>query len=296
MNTSPLISLHGGHSGQFCCHARDRLEDIVLAYIGLGFDRVGITEHAPPSCDQWMYPDEKQCGFTTADLYRRFEDYFSTLRNLQKKYASRITLYAGMETETFPGYETYIPDLIRRFRPDYIVGSVHHVDDICFDYSPADYALAVQRFGSHEALYERYFDLQQEMIRCLKPFVVGHFDLIRIHDPDYVQRLRQPVIRQKIRRNLELIQSLGLVLDFNLRPLARGEAEPYVSISAGILEEARRMGITAVPGDDSHGVSEAGKHVEKALRLLTRAGLPTRWPDPVLFDPDSDDVGMKGQT
>ena len=30
-------SIHGGHSGQFCLHARDRLEDIIKRYIELGF-------------------------------------------------------------------------------------------------------------------------------------------------------------------------------------------------------------------------------------------------------------------
>ena len=42
-----LVSLHGGHSGEFCSHARDTLEEMVLAYIDQGFDRVGITEHMP---------------------------------------------------------------------------------------------------------------------------------------------------------------------------------------------------------------------------------------------------------
>jgi len=44
MTNKNLISLHGGHSGQFCSHAKDDLEDILLRYMDLGFTRVGITE------------------------------------------------------------------------------------------------------------------------------------------------------------------------------------------------------------------------------------------------------------
>ena len=69
-----LISLHGGHSGQFCCHARDRLEDIVRQYIRLGFSRVGITEHVPPAEDRFLYPDEIEQGFCASDLLERFWD------------------------------------------------------------------------------------------------------------------------------------------------------------------------------------------------------------------------------
>ncbi len=85
MKKELLISLHGGHSGQFCSHARDLLEDIILRYIDLGFTRVGITEHIPPAHENFIYPDEKQLGLTVLDLEKRFENYFHTLHRLKKK-------------------------------------------------------------------------------------------------------------------------------------------------------------------------------------------------------------------
>ena len=282
MKNKLLISLHGGHSGEFCSHAKDQLEDIILRYIDLGFTRVGITEHIPPAQEEFVYPDEKSLGLTVDDLNKRFETYFQTLRSLQKQYASKIRIFAGMETETYEGYAAYIKALISRLNPDYIVGSVHHVNSICFDYSKEDYDRVVSLCGSHEALYERYFDLQQDMILNLKPFVVGHFDLVRIFDPEYEKRLLIPSIQKKIVRNLNLIKSLNLVLDFNLRPLKRGEKEPY--ITASIRKTAKDLGILIVPGDDSHGVSEAGGHVKKAIDILTAEGFSTEWPDPVLVN------------
>ena len=78
------------------------------------------------------------------------------------------------------------------------------------------------------------------MIQLLKPSVVGHFDLIRIFDPDYKARLLQPEIMARIKRNLELIKELDLIMDFNLRSLLKGADEPY--ISRVILEMAREMG------------------------------------------------------
>ncbi|MCK5163895.1 MAG: histidinol-phosphatase HisJ [Desulfobacula sp.] len=281
MDTNKLISLHGGHSGQYCNHARDLLEDIIQKYIELGFTKIGITEHVPPVSDQFLYPDEKKLNLTTADLHKRFEDYFKNLKNLKKKYISKIIIFTGMETETYTGYVDHIKKLISKFKPNYIVGSVHHIDDICFDYSKEEYDRVVSMCGSYEAMYEKYFDLQYDMIKALKPFIVGHFDLIRIYDKDYKKRLLLPQINQKIQRNLTLVKSLNLVMDFNLRPLARGEKEPY--ITGSILKTVKKMGIRVVPGDDSHGVTEAGLHVDKAIEILKTAGFETQWPDPMLL-------------
>lgn len=280
MDKNRRISLHGGHSGEFCSHAEGRLEDIIKRYIELGFPAVGITEHAPPETDAFLYPDEKNLGLTAADLADRFSDYVLTLKNLKKKYAGQITIYAGIETETCGNYVRHTRNLIDRFQPDYIVGSVHHVHDTCFDYSAEAYNKLAHRIGSIDALYTAYFDLQYEMIKELKPFVVGHLDLIRIYDADYEKRLQHPDILPKIKRNLELIKSSGLVLDYNLRSLAKGAKEPYISES--ILKMAVEMGISAVPGDDSHSRVQAGMHVDTAVAKLEELGFDTLWPEPVL--------------
>jgi len=211
----------------------------------------------------------------------RFGDYFSTLGYLKKKYSNDIKIFAGMETETYTGYQAHIKSLIKEFHPDYIVGSVHHVKDICFDYSAAEYEKAAEKCGSYDLMYEQYFDLQHEMIKTLKPFVVGHFDLIRIYDEKYDRRFEKSGIAQKINRNLELVKSLGIVLDYNLRPLARGEKEPY--IARPILKRAYSLGIKVVPGDDSHGVSEAGCHVDTAAAFLKAYGFSTEWPEPLIL-------------
>ncbi|MEX1297861.1 MAG: histidinol-phosphatase [Desulfotignum sp.] len=281
MTLSGPISLHGGHSGEFCCHAQDSLADILDQYIQKGFRQVGITEHIPPVHAKFLYPEEIEQGLTQDHLYERFARYFKTLRQLKVDLADRIQIFAGMETEAFTGYLPHVRHLTAEFSPDYIVGSVHHVADICFDYSSKNYTAAVRACGSVEELYMAYFDRQLEMIDAVRPFVVGHFDLVRIHDPHYRERVEQPDIAQKIDRNLDLIKDLNLVMDLNLRPLARGEAEPYPTKS--ILEKIRSRRIPMVPGDDSHGIAQTGNHVNAGIRLLEKMGFDTRWPVPRLL-------------
>ena len=250
----------------------------MTTYIAGGFSWVGITEHAPPINDDLRYADEAEAGLSAEFLLERFDAYMTECRRLQDKYRSRITLYAGLEIETYSGYEEFVPFLIRRFKPDYIVGSVHFVNDINFDYSAEIYARAVQSAGGIEALYLSYFDLQYSMLSQVRPEVVGHFDLIRIFDPDYRERLAQEEVVARMRRNLELIKKLDLILDFNLRALHKGASEPYVS--EPILKMVREYGIKIVPGDDSHGRSTVGNFLDRGVELLQAHDISTDWPRP----------------
>ena len=103
-------------------------------------------------------------------------------------------------------------------------------------------------------------------------------DLVRIYDSDYPRRLRLPSVQRRVRRNLERIRDLDLILDFNLRALERKAPEPYVS--APILALAGEMGIAAVPGDDSHGVANVGRYMTEGIRSLETAGFDTAWRRP----------------
>ncbi len=273
-----LVSIHGGHSGEFCCHANNSLDEIIVAYADKGFHWVGITEHIPPINDRFLYPEEIKAGLNAQSLYRRFERYIAACRRLQRKHAGALQIYVGFETEHYAGSIPYLRDLMHRFEPDYVVGSVHHIEGIGFDYSAEEYARAISAVGDIEALYCRYFDAQYRLITEIIPAVVGHFDLIRIYDPDYVSHLNLPVVREKVRRNLELIRDLSLILDVNARAFTKGGSEPYPAGS--ILEQAAKLGIPLVPGDDSHGIDTVGMNVDQVIDHIINVGADTNWRRP----------------
>lgn len=278
MESAQRVSVHGGHSGEFCCHAANSLEEVVSAYIERGFAWVGITEHIPPIDDRFRYPDEIAAGLNARQLYGRFERYITTCRRLQQKYVQAVQLYVGFETEAYSGSIAFIEDLARLFDPDYIVGSVHHVDDIGFDYSADCYTKAVSAAGSLEALYCRYFDAQHQLLTAIRPQVVGHFDLIRIFDPAYHATLALPSVQYRVRRNLKLVRSLETILEVNVRAIKKGALEPYPTQS--ILQQAQELGIAMVPGDDSHGVDSVGLHLDRAFEVLRELGADMKWHRP----------------
>ncbi len=272
------VSVHGGHSGQFCTHAKDTLEEVVQAYMEKDFAWVGLTDHMPPSDDAYLYPEERDRGLTAAAMAERFDRYMTEARRLQAFYADRMEILVGFETEDTPGSLELARRLMAEYKPDYIVGGVHHIDTIPFDYNPEAYQRASDACGGLEGLYCAYFDRQLQQIEALRPQVVAHFDLIRIFDNTYRRQMMRAEVQKRIRRNLEAVRDLNLILDFNVAALKKGAFEPYVC--QPILVQARYLGIAVVPGDDSHGVAQVGLHLDQGIDMLQRMGFDTNWRKP----------------
>lgn len=269
-NGGMKTSLHGGHSGQFCDHARDTLAEVVTAYAAEGFSCVGLSEHMPPPQDDWMYADERELGRSAVWMQRRFAEYVAEALRLRAHHAGNLRLLVGMESEWYPGVESWIQALRDRHELEYVVGSLHHVQGVCFDYSREEYLRATRQCGSRAALYEAYFDEQRDMLLAVRPEVVGHFDLIRLYDPEYPATIALPRIWDRVLRNLELIRSLGAVLDINARALLKGQPAPYVC--APVMHEAVRLGIPMAYGDDAHGAGDVGCGYELVSQLVRESG------------------------
>lgn len=271
------VSVHGGHSGQFCHHARDTLEDIIRAYIDQDFTWVGITEHMAPISNAFRYPDETADDLSAQFLLDRFRTYFNTCRMLRDKYRKKIEIFIAFETETYAGSTEFVKKLAAELRPDYLVGSVHHVGEHCIDYDEATFRKALAAAGGMEALYISYFDAQYGMLRDLRPAVVGHFDLIRKFDPDYLHTLASEKVWKRVERNLGFIADNELILDLNLRGFDKTQ-EQYPC--QPVLEAAIDLDIAVVPGDDSHSVDSVGRHFERGIAVLKSLGGSTDWPQP----------------
>jgi histidinol-phosphatase (PHP family) len=273
-----LVSIHGGHSGEFCNHATDSLIDIIKTYIKKDFKWVGITEHIPPVNDQFLYEDEIENSLTSKTIKEKFNNYHILLSKLKEDFKEDIKIYKSIETDYYTGAVEHINDLKSIYDFDYILGSIHFVNDIPFDYSIKYYQDAVLDNKGIDNLYLRYFEEQFEMLNMVKPEAVAHFDLIRIFDEDYKSRIKKKEIWKKIERNLEFISQNNMVLDFNLRALKKGADEPYPSYY--ILMLAKEMGIKVYPGDDSHSINDIGNFLNEAKEILEKYGFDTTWKYP----------------
>ena len=267
------VSLHGGHSGEFCDHGRGTLREVIEAAAACGYHTFGVTEHAPRVEPRYLYAEERALGWDVAKIVGDFEAYARALPRLAATFADRIALLRGFEIEVVPSdrYVSVMADLRARFEFDYIVGSVHWVDDVIIDYTKSEFDRAVAAHGGLEALAVRYFEVVAEMAAALKPEVVGHLDLLRKFAGEDAA-LETPAVRRAAAAALEAIGEYDGILDCNTVGLRKGLGTPYPAPWLVRLAH-EEFGIGFCFGDDSHGPDEVGAGIAEARAYLLGHGV-----------------------
>lgn len=266
------ISLHSGHSGEFCEHAEGSLRSVVQAAVDAGFQTFGLSEHAPRSEERFLYDTERAKGFTTARLLSDFNAYVIEAKALAEEFSDRIEILVGMESEAVPTLH-YVDEMLglkSKHALEYLVGSVHHVGECQIDGLPQEFQQATEECGGLEGLAVRYYDTVAEVVQNLRPEVVGHFDLIRRHAPPEVV-WETPLIQAAAERALESVKEVGAILDLNTAGWRKGLGAPYPQ--PWLVERANAMSIAFCFGDDSHGPHQVGNGIDQAREYLLGLGV-----------------------
>jgi histidinol-phosphatase (PHP family) len=262
------FSYHGGHSGEFCGHAKGQLASVVEAAIAGGFTSYGLSEHCPRFHPQHLYPEESHLA--PADLSRIFERYVQSALELRDRHADRLELLIGFETESLPveGWAAKMRELRQSAPFDYIVGSVHSIGDTWIDMNAETSERAARENEGWENLRGRYFDQLASLVEALRPEVVGHVDLFRRFDAP-VFRFSTASLR-RAERVLEAALAAGSALDVNAAPARRGFGPVYPGPQ--LLARACAMGVPVTLGDDSHGPDGVGIGLDACLQAIAGAG------------------------
>ncbi|KAI9183163.1 hypothetical protein H9P43_004080 [Blastocladiella emersonii ATCC 22665] len=258
------ISQHS-HSGQFCRHGSGTLEGVVQAAVARGFTTYALTEHVPRFEPAHMYPEESD--MTVSDLAAQFDGFIAEAKRLRTAYAGQIDLVVGCETEYLSASDaaqmlaTINAAGTALGRPLLVVGSVHHVARIPIDFSRDLYDSAVAHFGGDRAaLYAAYFDAQYELLRLVRPHVVGHVDLVAIFAPsaaDHVATLRTPEVWSRVQRNVKAAVECGALFEINSRAWKKGVAGyPCLELARAMREAGARFTLS----DDAHAPEDVGMH------------------------------------
>ena len=283
------VSLHGGHSGEFCDHGKGTLREIVVAAVSRGYHTFGVTEHAPRFHERYLYPEEAAIGWDIEKVQRDFEAYAREsaalvancglriadcgLKNENATAPQAFCLLRGFEVEVVPpgDYGRLMNELRERHGFDYVVGSVHWVNDVITDHSKAKFDEAAAKCGGQEALAVRYYEQVAEMVEAIRPEVVGHLDVIRKYASPR-QAVETPRARDAAREALCVIRKYGCILDVNTAGLRKGLGSPYPA--PWLLRMAvHDFDIGVCFGDDSHSPEDVGAGIIETRQYLLENGV-----------------------
>ena len=227
------------HTHSTFCDGKQTPEEVVLTAIARGFDSIGFSSH----------------GYTEYDLrycMKDTEGYVKEIRRLKEKYRGKIQIYLGVEEDSRAP--------VNRSDFDYIIGSCHY---FCVDgrYYPIDSNIDYFKkcldvhHGDTYAMAEAYFSHFCQYIRCRKPDIIGHFDLLTKFDESDIDRFsgdaRYTAIAEKY---LTEAASVGCLFEVNTGAMARGlRTSPYPA--AHLLYLLQKLGGEVILGSDCHDVN-----------------------------------------
>jgi histidinol-phosphatase (PHP family) len=268
------VSLHGGHSGSYCDHAKGTLLEVLEAACAFGYHTFGVSEHVPRLEEQHIYREEIAMGWTLETLQSKFEQYQQDVDELAERFADRLIVLRGFECEVVPSdrYVQQAKDLLARGPFDFFVGSVHFVDDLLID-GPLDiFQAAIDKAGSLENLAVRYYELMAQMIQALSPPVVGHFDLIRKNAVKIdASAVETAAVKAAAAHALDAAAACDAILDLNVAGYRKGLDSPYPA--PWVVSEALARGLAFCFGDDSHGPEQVGANVARGRQYLLENGV-----------------------
>ncbi len=248
------------------------MEEVVKDAFRLGLDEICFTDHVDYGIKpDWDGPEPivwRRGGSGEPDKiplanvdYPRYE---AEIRKLQEKYRGQITLRMGLEfgmqVHTIPLYEK----LFARYPFDFILLSVHQVEDKEF------WNQDFQRGRTREEFNRRYYEELLALVRRYRHYsVLAHPDLIARYDsagPWPFEKLR-PILTEILKT--VIADGKGIEVNTSCHRYGLKDLTP----SRDILRLYRELGGTVLTiGSDSHKKEHLGAFIRETMDELKEMG------------------------
>lgn len=231
-----------------CNHATGTMQEYVEKAIENRIDVFGFSDHNP------MLFDTK---------YRmRFEDqsaYERQVKSLKERYQNKIELLLAYEVDFLEGY---MDDRVLKADVDYLIGSVHFIDEWGFD-NPE--FIGGYKEVDIDTIWEKYFKAIERMAQSGKFDIVGHLDLIKVF-----KFLPKKSIKIIAAPALKAIKKSNMVIEINASGFDKPIAESYPSHD--LLELAFENEIPITFASDAHDPLQIGRYRGEIESLARSVG------------------------
>lgn len=239
-----------------CKHATGIMEDYVQKAIDEKIDVFGFSDHNP------MHLDKRH---RMEDKYK--VDYISMYKEVKKQFEGKIKLLFGYE---FDYLETGMDTSLLKENLDYVIGSVHFLNDFIVDDPKMIEAYKKRKEAfknkNTEYLWQSYFEQLKKMANTGLFDIVGHIDLVKI------LTIEEPKkdIRLIAKDALKAIKKSGMAIEINAAGLRKTVEDTYPSKK--LLEEIFAFDIPITFGSDAHSVEQIGYKKDYCENLAKEIG------------------------
>lgn len=243
------IDLHNHTT--LCCHATGTIDDYIAKAIEQNIAIYGFSCHSPMEFDPFFRMKLSE-----------FPTYCEMVLQAKQKYLDQIEILLGLEVDFIIGREELLEKNILEAKLDYLIGSVHFLDDWSFD-NPEFMGEYAKKDMTQ--CWKLYLESIAQMAQSGHFQIVGHFDLLKIFGYKPPQSV-QPLINS----TLQAIKDNKMALEINAAGLRKPIKETYPD--KDILEIAKKLEIPITFGSDAHSIDQVGFGYETCLHLAKKIG------------------------
>jgi histidinol-phosphatase (PHP family) len=263
------MALTNYHIHSIYCDGKDDLESIVIEAIHRGFKAIGFSSHCP-------LPVENNYSMK----YDKLAQYCQEVRMLRSKYSKLIQIYLGLEVDFIENVISPASPIVLFQQLDFTIGTVHSLwgkdgNKVYQLNTNTDTFLKAVKEGFHSnpaSLIRTYFAAIRRMVETSKPTVIGHFDLIKVHNNGYVVFDPDTEFYQsEVENTLKVIKANNSILEVNTRGFYKGSSTEF-SPSDKILNKALDLQIPITVNTDAHSKDELDSALTNAYEYLREIG------------------------
>lgn len=233
------------------------MEDMVKGAIDRHLDTICFTEHM-----DYNFPQGYEYNFQFNP-----DEYFDILNSLKTKYSDRITILSGVEIGLMQGTKTMYSKLLDDYSWDFVIGSLHIVDNI------DPYYPEYWEGKDEQECIRHYFDSLYENIMNFPCFnSAGHLDYILRYAPHKNKSYIFNEYRDIIDKILRLIIDNNIALEINSNGYRSGldAANPSDDI---IIRYRELGGHMYTIGSDAHNPACIAADFDKIKDMFERIGI-----------------------
>jgi histidinol-phosphatase (PHP family) len=222
-----------------------------------GIAELGVAEHIyrfTAALDVWDHPFWRPWAHDDLDAYCGFVREETDLR-------------LGIEADFVPGREDRLANLLDGRGWDYVVGSVHFVNDMAVDLD--DQWDIWRRGDSPERIWTRYFEWVAEAARSGMFDIMAHPDLVKVHGDARPQPSGD--LRRYYEPAVEAFADAGVAVEMSTAGLRKGVGELYPSRQ--LLEMVVDAGCPIALSSDAHVPDQLGFRYDDAVAALAEVGV-----------------------
>ncbi|WP_078546003.1 histidinol-phosphatase [Litchfieldia alkalitelluris] len=221
-------------------------------------EHFGISEHA-----YHFYQTKNILSNPWVDE-RRFYDMKDYVALFQQAWNQQIDVKMSIEMDYTPGKHQEMKEFIKAYDFDYVIGSIHWVDDFGIDL--AEYRKEWDRRDLFNT-YEKYFDQVVTLAESNLFDIVGHLDLVKIFK--YIPNDVEFLLHQYDRATTALANSKTCV-EISTAGLRKPIGELYPD--PRLLQMCFDKKIPIVLSSDAHVPGDVGADYDQAIDLAKSIG------------------------